>query len=50
MILSQEAAHYAGLENDGFEAEEVDVRGIPEPVAILYVSRARDAAPAREPA
>jgi len=49
MILSQKAAHYAGLENDGFEAQEVDVRGIPEPVAILCVKRARDAAREPEP-
>jgi len=50
MILSQEAAQYAGLEIDEFEAEEVEVRGIPEPVAILCVKRARDAARAHEPA
>ncbi len=42
MILSQEAAQYAGLEIDEFEAEEVDVRGIPEPVAILCVMHARE--------
>ncbi len=50
MILTQEAAQMAGLKSDGFEAEEVDVRGIPEPVAILSVRRARDAAHVHEPA
>ncbi len=50
MILTQEAAQIAGLKSDEFEAEEVDVRGIPEPVAILSVRRARDAAHVQEPA
>jgi len=50
MILTQEAAQIVGLESDGFEAEKVDVRGIPEPVEILCITRARDAARVQEPA
>jgi len=43
LILSLAAAEYAGLEMDGFEVEDVQVRGISEPVAILCVKCARDA-------
>jgi adenylate cyclase len=43
LILSQVAAEYGGLEMDGFEVEDVNVRGIAEPVAILSIKCAREA-------
>ncbi len=45
LILSREAADYVGLDADGFEVEDVNVRGIPEPVGVLSIKRARDAVP-----
>ncbi len=44
LILSQDAADYADLDGNGFDVEDVTVRGIPDPVGILSVKNARDAA------
>jgi len=43
LILSRDAANYVGLKMNGFDTEDVTVRGIPEPVRILSIKRARDA-------
>lgn len=45
LIVSRDAADYAGISENGFIAEDVQVRGLSETIGILSLARARDATP-----